>query len=135
MTDDVPSIISHVSVGTNDFERAIAFYDTVLATIGCRRVMEHGDAVAYGKLYPEFWVQAPLDGGTATVGNGAHVGFFATSRAQVDEFYRAALDNGGRDNGAPGARPQYGEPYYGCFVIDPDGNRIEATFWDTSLQQ
>lgn len=135
MTEDVASIISHVSVGTNDFERAIAFYDAVLAALGCRRVMEHGDAVAYGRLYPEFWVQAPLDGGIATVGNGTHVGFFATSRAQVDEFHRVALANGGRDNGAPGARPQYGEPYYGCFVIDPDGNRIEATFWDTSLQQ
>lgn len=91
--------------------------------------MEHPGAVAFGKQYPEFWVQRPLDGGTASPGNGIHFGFVAASREQVQEFYRVALEEGGRDNGAPGPRPHYGEPYYGCFVLDPDGNKIEATYW------
>lgn len=126
---DSPSIMSHVSIGTNDFERAVGFYEKVLATVGARRVMEHPGAVAFGKQYPEFWVQRPLDGGTASPGNGIHFGFVAASREQVQEFYRVALEEGGRDNGAPGPRPHYGEPYYGCFVLDPDGNKIEATYW------
>ncbi|MCY6493416.1 hypothetical protein [Leptolyngbya sp. GGD] len=60
--DNNPSILSHVSIGTNDFARAIAFYDAVLQTLGCKRLMEHSGAVAYGKQYPEFWVGPPFDG-------------------------------------------------------------------------
>ena len=133
MTDETPSIISHISIGTNDFERAIAFYDKVLATLGCQHIMEHDDAVAYGKQFPEFWVQAPLDGKPASVGNGTHIGFFATSKQQVDAFYQAALDAGGSGDGAPGPRAEYGAPYYGCFVRDLDGHKIEATYWDDEL--
>ena len=62
MTDDNPSVLSHLSVGTNDFARATGFYDQVLAVLGCTRIMEHPGAVAYGKAYPEFWVQIPVDG-------------------------------------------------------------------------
>jgi catechol 2,3-dioxygenase-like lactoylglutathione lyase family enzyme len=133
MTEDDPSILSHVSLGTNDFERATAFYDRILPTLGCRRVMAHPGAVAYGKRYPELWVQTPFDGGPATVGNGTHIGFQASSKAMVDAFYRAAMAAGGQDDGAPGARPDYGEPYYGCFVRDLDGHKIEAAFWDKAL--
>ena len=131
MSDDVPSILSHVSIGTDDFERAVAFYDRVLPTLGCRRVAEHPGAVAYGRRFPEFWVQRPFDDGPASVGNGTHVGFIAPSKEAVDAFHRAAVAAGGTDDGAPGPRPDYGEPYYGCFVRDPDGHKIEATFWDT----
>ena len=133
MTDDVPSIISHLSIGTNDFERASAFYDAVLPTLGCRRILEHEDAVAYGKRFPEFWVQAPLDGNPASVGNGFHMGFIAGSKAEVQAFYDAALAAGATDDGAPGPRADYGEPYYGCFVRDPDGHKIEAAFWDMEM--
>jgi catechol 2,3-dioxygenase-like lactoylglutathione lyase family enzyme len=62
MTDTPPSILSHVSIGTVDFARAAAFYDAVLPTLGIARVMEHADAVAYRKAFPEFWVQIPIDG-------------------------------------------------------------------------
>lgn len=62
MSEDNPSILSHVSIGTDEFERAVAFYDRVLPTLGCRRVADHPGAVAYGKHYPEFWVQRPIDG-------------------------------------------------------------------------
>lgn len=133
MSDEIPSILSHVSIGTNDFERAVAFYDQTLPTLGCRRVMEHPNAVAYGKRFPEFWVQAPIDGQPASIGNGTHIGFIAWSKAAVDAFHAAALAAGGIDEGAPGPRPDYGEPYYGCFVRDPDGHKIEAAFWDMEL--
>lgn len=128
-----PSIISHVSVGTNQFEKAIAFYDAVLATLGCRRIMEDDGAIAYGKQYPEFWVQTPCDNQTATPGNGVHFGFIAPSKEAVNAFYEAALAAGGTDDGPPGPRPHYGEPYYGCYVRDLDGHKIEAAFWDEAL--
>ena len=128
--DENPSIVSHISIGTNDFERAVAFYDRVLAVLGCRRVMEHQGAVAFGKQFPEFWVQTPIDGGAASVGNGTHFGFIAASKEQVEAFYEAAVGAGAKGDGAPGPRPMYGEPYYGCFVRDLDGHKIEAAFWD-----
>jgi catechol 2,3-dioxygenase-like lactoylglutathione lyase family enzyme len=104
MNEPNPSIISHVSIGTNDFAAAVKFYDRVLASVGARRVMEHPGAVAYGKAYPEFWVQTPIDGKPAQVGNGTHIGFVAASKQAVDEFYRAALAAGATDDGAPGIR-------------------------------
>ena len=131
MTTDAPdSILSHVSLGTNDFARAEAFYDAVLPVLGIEAVMRHEGAKAYGRAYPEFWIQVPIDGKPATVGNGAHVGFAAPSRAAVDAFHAAALKAGAADEGTPGPRPDYGDPYYGCFVRDPDGHKIEAAFWD-----
>ena len=131
--NDVPSIVSHTSLGTNHFEAAVAFYDTVLATVGAKRIMEHPDAVAWGKQWPEFWVHPPLDGKPASVGNGTHIGFLATSKDQVDSFYEAALAAGATDDGAPGGREPYGPPYYGCFVRDLDGHKIEAAYWDQKL--
>ena len=130
MDSDNPSIISHISVGTNDFDRAVAFYDRVLATLGCRQLMKHPGAVAYGSAFPEFWVQTPYDGQPATVGNGSHIGFIAQTKQAVHDFHEAALDAGGTDDGAPGPRPDYGDAYYGCFIRDPDGNKIEATYWN-----
>lgn len=129
---DVPTIVSHVSIGTNNFDESVAFYERVLKTIGAHRVMEHPGAVAFGKQFPEFWVQTPIDGKPAAVGNGTHVGFMATSQAQVDAFYQAAIAAGATDDGKPGPREEYGAPYYGCFVRDPDGHKIEATFYDLS---
>lgn len=130
MTTDIASIISHVSIGTNDLARSAKFYDATLSALGCRRVMQHPGAIAWGREFPEFWVQAPYDGGRASVGNGTHIGFLARNRAEVDAFHAAALAAGAVDDGAPGPRPDYGEPYYGCFVRDPDGHKIEASFWD-----
>jgi len=127
------NLISHVSVGTNDFARSVAFYEKVLATLGCRKIMEYAGAVAFGKTLPEFWVQTPIDGEPAAIGNGVHFGFVAASKEAVHAFYDAALAAGGKDDGAPGPRPDYGEPYYGCFVRDPEGHKIEAAFWDFEL--
>ena len=135
MTDDNPSIMSHVSIGTNDFAASVKFYDRVLAPLGAKRVMEHPGAVAYGKAFPEFWVQTPIDGKPANVGNGTHFGFVAANKQAVDEFYREALASGANGDGPPGPRKEYGAPYYGCFVRDPSGHKIEAAFWDFSMAQ
>jgi len=133
--DENPSILSHVSIGTNDFERAAAFYDKVLHALGCKRIMEHPGAVAYGKSFPEFWLHTPIDGGTASSGNGTHVAFMAQSREQVQAFYDTAIEAGASPDGRLGPRPEYGAPYYGCFVRDLDGHKIEATFWDAEKGQ
>ena len=125
--DDVPSIIHHVSIGVGDLARARAFYDRVMATIGARRVMEFPYAVAYGKAFPEMWIQAPFDGEPpGAPANGAHLAFIAPSQDAVRAFHTAALGAGGTDDGAPGPRPDYGPTYYGCFVRDLDGHKIEA---------
>ena len=131
MPDENPSILSHISIGTNDFERATAFYDRVLATLGCKRVLDFPGAVAYGKQFPEFWVQSPSDGQPAALANGSHVGFIATSKEEVQAFYDEAISAGARDDGGPGPRPDYGKDYYGCFVRDPDGHKIEAAMAGT----
>jgi len=133
MADEFPSIMSHVSLGANDFARATKFYDAILATVGAKRLMEHPGAVAYGKVYPEFWVQTPIDGKPATTGNGVHIAFLAPSREAVHAFWEKAIAMGAAAEGAPGPRPHYGEPYYGCFLRDLDGHKIEANFWDFEL--
>ncbi|MBW4656034.1 MAG: VOC family protein [Kaiparowitsia implicata GSE-PSE-MK54-09C] len=129
--DENPSILSHVSLGTNDVDRASAFYDAVLAPLGYGRLMEHPGAIAYGKVYPEFWIQAPFDGQVAAVGNGTHIAFVASSSEAVHGFYEAAIAAGGTGDGAPGPRPDYGQEYYGCFVRDLDGHKVEACYWAT----
>ena len=129
--EDVPSIIHHLSIGTNQLENALAFYDKVLATIGAKRVADYPEmAAAYGKQFPEVWVHGPYDGKPADPGNGQHFAFFAFSEQMVQDFYQTALAAGGTDDGKPGPRPDYGPCYYGCYVRDLDGNKIEAVFWD-----
>jgi catechol 2,3-dioxygenase-like lactoylglutathione lyase family enzyme len=120
------SVISHVSLGTNDYPRAKAFYDAVLATLQIRCVMDFPGAAGYGRAFPEFWIQLPHDGGRANVGNGVHISFLANSIDEVNAFHAMAVELGGKDDGAPGLRPEYGAEYYGAFVRDLDGNKIEA---------
>ena len=119
-------MLHHVSLGTNDATRAAAFYDPVLAVLGIRKICERDGSVDYGSAMIEFSLEKPSDGRPATVGNGVHVCFAAGTRDQVDEFHRTALAHGGSDAGPPGLRPEYDANYYGAFVRDPDGNKIEA---------
>ncbi|MFP6814666.1 MAG: VOC family protein [Pseudomonadales bacterium] len=105
MADENPSIMHHISIGTNDFDRATEFYDQVMATIGAKRVFEFPGAVAYGREFPELWVQTPIDGATASCGNGSHFAFIAPSREAVQAFYDTALAAGGTSDGEPGPRP------------------------------
>jgi catechol 2,3-dioxygenase-like lactoylglutathione lyase family enzyme len=123
-------MLHHVSIGVADVARAAQFYDAVLSKLGFKRMMEvmpYG--IAYGERMPQFWVQLPHDQGTASGGNGTHIAFNAKNRAQVNAFHSAALSAGGKDEGAPGLRPEYTPDYYGAFVRDPDGNKIEAVFF------
>lgn len=120
-------MFSHITVGTNDLARAGAFYDEVLATLGITRQFDRDSFVAYqGDGYGRFFVMTPFDGDAATIGNGVHVAFVADSRAAVDDFHATALGAGGTDEGAPGLRPHYSENYYGAYVRDLDGNKLQA---------
>lgn len=128
------SIIAHISLGTAQFEQALEFYDRVLETLNIKRVFEEPNvkAVAYGRAFPEFWLQEPFDGKPPTVANGSHIAFLAANEQQVQDFYNAAITAGAQDDGEPGPRPHYGPAYYGCFVRDLDGHKIEAMYWDSS---
>lgn len=121
--------ICHASIGTNQLDKAINFYQKTLETLDIEKVCHYEKAAAFGKGYPEFWVQIPFDQQPMSVGNGTHFGFVASSKEQVDLFYKKAISLGGKCNGKPGGRAEYGEPYYGCFVLDLDGNKIEASYW------
>ena len=126
-------MISHVTVGSNDIARAKAFYEKVMASLGYARVYEAEDYFAYGETEsspPCFWVLPPFDGRPAERGNGWHCAFLAPSRTAVDAFHAAALAAGGSDEGAPGLRPQYTDNYYGAYVRDPDGNKLQAVCYD-----
>ena len=120
-------MLHHISIGVADVERAARFYDRVLQELGYKRVFEilpYG--IGYGDKQPAFWVQLPHDQQAASTGNGVHVAFNATSEEVIRAFHRAALEAGGSDDGAPGPRPDYGPDYFGAFVRDLDGNKIEA---------
>jgi catechol 2,3-dioxygenase-like lactoylglutathione lyase family enzyme len=123
---DSPSIMSHVSIGVRDVERSARFYDAVLGTLGARRIFEVPSGIGYGRVFPEFWIGQPYDGGEPGTGNGTHFAFLARSREEVDAFWAAALAEGGTGEGQPGLRADYEPGYYACFLRDPDGHKIEA---------
>lgn len=124
-------MIDHIGIRTWAIARSQAFYDAVMAALGGGLKMEvpkdyTGGAVVrgYGREAPVFWLtEVPADGPASAP---VHLAFAAANRAQVDAFHAAALAAGGVDNGGPGLRPQYHADYYGAFVLDPDGNNIEA---------
>lgn len=118
-------MIDHLGLDVSDIGRSRAFYTAALAPLGYRLVAEERDGAStvamFGIEGPEF-VIADKD----RPGEANHVAFRADTRAGVDAFYKAALEAGGRDNGAPGVRENYGPTYYAAFVLDPDGFNIEA---------
>jgi catechol 2,3-dioxygenase-like lactoylglutathione lyase family enzyme len=123
-------MIDHFGFGVSDYQRAKAFYAEALAPLGISLVMEFAPEQTEGKVWacgfgkqgkPEFWIGS--DGKTAPP---MHLAFTADTRADVRAFHAAALRVGGRDNGAPGLRPQYHANYYGAFVFDLDGHNVEA---------
>jgi catechol 2,3-dioxygenase-like lactoylglutathione lyase family enzyme len=119
-------MIDHVSVGVADLDRAARFYEATLATLGFSRLVTRPATIGFGKTYPEFWIN--LRGSMARVPqqSGTHICMRARTDAEVDAFHAAALTAGGASDGAPGLRPHDRVKYYAAFVIDPDGNRIEA---------
>lgn len=128
-------MLHHLSLGVSDISHAATFYDAVLAPLGYARVWsdlrpgEPDQAVGYGPPGGGDKLCLKQQGAAAHApGQGFHIAFSAPDRGAVDAFHRAALAAGGRDNGPPGLRAQYGPAYYAAFVIDPDGHRIEAVF-------
>jgi catechol 2,3-dioxygenase-like lactoylglutathione lyase family enzyme len=119
-------MISHVSIGVTNFERAKRFYDATLGALGYRRVFEGEGYMAYGADEAEFWVAQSAHVPGPQPGSGLHICFDAPNQSAVDAFHAAALASGGADNGAPGLRPEYHASYYAAFATDPDGWRIEA---------
>ena len=121
-------MLDHVGLEVSDYERSKAFYAAALEPLGVRLLMEIADSAAgfgeeteYGPK-PYFWIGSR---GRPLV-TGAHVAFSARDRETVDAFHAAALAAGATDNGAPDPRPIYHPHYYGAFVLDPDGNNVEA---------
>lgn len=119
-------MIHHVSVGTNDVRRARAFYDPLMTLIGFRVLKSSDRSVHYGASDIVFSLETPVNGKPASPGNGVHIAFQAPDRETVRRFHSAAVANGGSDGGAPGIRGDYNANYYGAFVRDLDGNKIEA---------
>ncbi|MBX7146787.1 MAG: VOC family protein [Alphaproteobacteria bacterium] len=120
-------MLDHISLGVKDIERSRQFYDVVLKTLGYERLMNFPNASGYGKPdQPAFWIGEGEQGNMVTVGSGVHIAFIAESRQAVDNFYNEAIKAKAQDNGKPGLRPHYHPNYYGAFVIDLDGHKIEA---------
>ena len=123
------TVISHITLGTNDPARAVRFYDEVLGILGFDRLPKPaGKPPAYEKNggMPTIYLYTPEDGRPATWGNGTHVAFVAETKQAVDGFHAAALKLGGMCEGKPGPRPHYGDNYYAAYVRDPDGNKLQA---------
>ena len=123
--DPVQKVVDHVGIAVADYERSKAFYEQALAPLGITLLMEFsGAAAGFGRddgERPSFFIEAHGE----PVRGRFHLAFRAETRAQVDAFHAAAIDAGGTDNGAPGLRWCHPD-YYGAYVLDPDGNNIEA---------
>jgi catechol 2,3-dioxygenase-like lactoylglutathione lyase family enzyme len=119
-------MIDHLSLAVRDLEKSAAFYDGVLAPLGLTRLVTRDGSVGFGKTYPEFWLNARTGLAPQPSHTGSHFALRAPSEAAVRAFHAAALDAGGRDDGAPGPRRGAMTTYYGAFILDPDGNKIEA---------
>lgn len=122
------SNISHITLGTNNTERAGRFYDGVLGVLGFERLPKPPDKPpAYEKDgMPTIYLYPPEDGRPATSGNGTHIAFVAETKQTVHSFHETALRLGGSCAGKPGPRPHYGDNYYAAYVRDPDGNKLQA---------
>jgi catechol 2,3-dioxygenase-like lactoylglutathione lyase family enzyme len=119
-------MIDHVSVGVSDLERAARFYEATLAALGLTRVVTRPATIGFGKAYPEFWINLRAGMTPVAPESGVHICLRAKTTGEVDAFHEAALQGGGRSDGTPRLRPHDRVRYYAAFVIDPDGNRIEA---------
>ena len=122
--DGTRLVIDHIGVGVRDYDESVRFYSAALAPLGLELVVETGqDNRAAGFGYrgrDDFWIHEGRPVGRS------HIAFEAQEPEQVDAFHAAALQAGGRDNGAPGIRGEYSATYYAAYILDPNGNNIEA---------
>lgn len=121
-------MIDHVSIGVRNVPVTKRFYDATLQPLGYRCLSESAGSLGYGAQAPALWMNATDQPVPADSRSGLHFCFCAPDRRSVDAFHAAGLAAGGRDNGTPGLRADYGAGYYAAFLIDPDGYRIEAYF-------
>ncbi len=120
-------MIDHISLAVADLVKSTTFYEAVLAPLGLPKlVSREGASTGFGKRYPEFWLNARAGLIPASETTGAHICLRAPSQDAVREFHAAALALGGRDVGPPGPRQGAFTAYFGAFILDPDGNKIEA---------
>ena len=118
-------MIDHVSIAVRELAGAGAFYDAALAPLGLARLVTRARTIGYGKRYPEFWLNSRPDA-EPIKNSGAHVCLRAPDADAVRAFHAAALLAGGSDDGAPGDRAGEMTTYFGAFILDIDGNKIEA---------
>ena len=120
-------MVGYVTLGTNDLARAARFYDTLLETLGAKRIMELETFILWGTSFNEacLAITKPFDGNPATVGNGVMVALQVRSKQAVDEVHKKALELGARDEGAPGPRS---DTFYAGYFRDLDGNKLNAFF-------
>jgi catechol 2,3-dioxygenase-like lactoylglutathione lyase family enzyme len=119
-------MIDHVSIAVRDLAASAAFYARVLAPLGYAKLVERTATVGFGKRYPEFWLNLRADLIPAGADTGTHICLRAPSEAAVRTFHAEALAQGGSNEGEPGPRQAAMTTYYGAFIRDPDGNKIEA---------
>jgi catechol 2,3-dioxygenase-like lactoylglutathione lyase family enzyme len=119
-------MIDHVSLSVRDLAVSAAFYERLLAPLGYAKLLERSTAVGFGKKYPELWLNLRADMATVPANPGAHVALRARSEDAVRAFHTAALAAGGVSDGEPGPRQAAMTTYFGAFILDPDGNKIEA---------
>lgn len=119
-------MIDHVSVAVSDLAASARFYEQVLAPLGLTRLVEREKTIGFGKKYPEFWLNARPEMVPVPEDTGTHVCLRAASKEAVTAFHETALSLGGRDDGAPGDRQAAMTIYFGAFIKDLDGNKIEA---------
>jgi catechol 2,3-dioxygenase-like lactoylglutathione lyase family enzyme len=119
-------MLHHASLAVANLKLACTLYDAALGALGYRRVSKGPGFAGYGVEDGRDKFALMEAGPTASSCRGSHLAFAAPSRAAVDAFHRAAVQHGAADNGGPALRPHYGPEYYAAFVIDPDGNHIEA---------
>jgi catechol 2,3-dioxygenase-like lactoylglutathione lyase family enzyme len=120
------TMIDHISIGVREIAAAKRFYDAALAPLGYECLSASESSLGYGRDAVAFWIGAAEHPVPADDRSGLHICFSAADRKAVDAFHAKALRAGGRDNGKPGLRKDYGANYYAAFVTDPDGYRIEA---------
>ena len=119
-------MIDHVSVAVADLARSAAFYEAVLAPLGLVKLVTRERTVGFGKSYPEFWINLREGLVPQPDSTGIHICLRTKSEDAVRAFHAAALAQGGADAGAPGPRPAAMTTYFGAFIFDHDGNKIEA---------
>lgn len=119
-------MLNHVSIGVRDIARTKRFYDAALKPLGYSALSASDSSLGYGKGNVVLWISATDKPVPADIASGLHFCFDAPTRRSVAVFHAAALGAGGKNNGEPGLRADYGPNYYASFVVDPDGYRLEA---------